>query len=191
MKTNFKYTLVVPFYYSEMNLKYIKSLIKGKPKEWEVLIVYSDATNKLEYIDLKANIKYIKSSQYNVGWLYNIGLKYSKSDNIVFCPLGVLFDYKFLSDCSVKDNVYFYNRKAISNIVGWDQNLSGKDMYSMQELKKEHNRISGEYKKVNIDAPTQKFDDFIPYENWESYRLKMLKEVASPYFIYKEKQSYE
>lgn len=185
MKGYFSHTLIIPFTYSKNNIKYLQKILKNKPEYWEVIIVYLDEVNRIEYYNLNCDIIFFNSKKYNMGWMYNIGLKYSRTEKNVFCPLGKLFDYDFLGDKKIKDNVFFYNKKSIHGLLGWEQELSKPYIFDLQKEKSQHSLIDGVYKEMPVDEEFEQFSDTTKdIYNWIEYKKRVLEKIASPYFIY-------
>lgn len=185
MKEHFSYTLIIPFIYSKNNIKYLQNQLKNKPNHWEVIIVYLDKLNRLEHYNLNCEILFFNSKRYNLGWMYNVGIKYSRSEKIVFCPMGKLFDYEFLDDKKIKNDVFFYNKKTIHNLLGWEQELSEPYIFDLQKEKTSHDVVNSNYIEMSVDGEFDRFNETSKdISNWNSYKKSVLEKIASPYFIY-------
>ena len=101
METHFICSYVIPYYHTTKNFKMLTNVLNALSpnKMIQVIIIETGNHAKIHTMDLKADYKFIKSDTWNLGWLYNIGAKLSKTDNLFFG------DFSFLPRMDVIQNV--------------------------------------------------------------------------------------
>lgn len=123
-----KFTYIIPFRFRQDRILPLRRVI-----EWlsgfqgvEILLVEQDKNSKIDYLNLKVNHIFIKSeAPFNKSWAYNVGLKRSSSNIIIFGeadylmnPMELIESLKNLEnyDCVVPTNKTTYLTQQQSNM---------------------------------------------------------------------------
>ena len=172
MKPNFSY--IIPFRYSPdrlLGLRRVIEVLNGYINS-EIIIVEQDKHSKIEAFNLKARHIFLKSGMpFNKAWAYNVGLRFSLSDVVVFGDADYMIEpQKFINalnqvekyDCVIPTNktVYLSPQESLMNYP---------DIFSLNNANNKENISDGSiiFKKSVIFSLGGWLEDFIgkSYEN--------------------------
>lgn len=97
---NYKFTFVIGFRYQKDRFGLLKKTLEwiNSFKDVEVLLIEQDKNSKISHLDLKCKHIFTKSDKpYNRSWAFNVGIRRSNSDIIVFGDSDLIMDYNQFS----------------------------------------------------------------------------------------------
>lgn len=92
MQTPFLCSYIIPYHHTSRNLKMLRNVISTLSRDIriQIIIVETGNTPRINQLDLKCEYTFAKSDTWNLGWLYNIGYRKSKTDLLFFGDFSFL-----------------------------------------------------------------------------------------------------
>ena len=99
MKNPFSFTFIVPYRHDSNRISNLKRTL-----DWmnsfmgaQVILVEQDKHSKIEHIPLKCEKVFTKSNMpFNRSWAYNVGMKYAKTNIIIFTDCDIIMRHEDL-----------------------------------------------------------------------------------------------
>lgn len=95
MNLNYKFSFILGYRHNMQrfeNLKRVLNWINGFDGS-QIILVEQDTHSKISHLNLKCKHIFVKSKiPFNKSWSYNIGLKYAKSDIVIFSDTDIVME---------------------------------------------------------------------------------------------------
>jgi len=151
MKNNYKFSFIICYRHRTDRLNPLKKVI-----DWinsfagaEIILVEQDTNSKISELNLDAKHIFIESSElFNKSWGFNVGLKYSTTNKIIFSDTDIVMNpNKFIESINLLDKydmVSPYNK--VIDLNECESNLPMKNIMSINRL----GRGDEDIQKINI-----------------------------------------
>lgn len=92
MQTPYLSSYVIPYYHSPQNLKNLKDSLRilQQDPRMQIIIVESGKFPRIKNMELKTEYVFVESEIWNLGWLYNMGFRKTKTDILFFAEFSFL-----------------------------------------------------------------------------------------------------